>query len=418
MKKYILNAIAIFTFATGLSSCGDSFLETDNYKGVDLEGGLNTVTNVSTALNGTYYQLFYYAFAGNYALAIGDIPTDITYWNTKTGHFDGIYTYTFTDTDTYLKSIWEYGYKTADNAARVIQASQALYNNASDDEKTELLPDASMLFDKVMAGLDKAFEFAQPIQESLITTLESDELVPNDVIELVSEAVSDDDAVQTTVSDGENIEDIVDEDILKELNIESIEADADSSDFQDDSLMSKQTVEEHAIKAMINQDSVSFDVKMDKALESQKVQAQAKPVEVTPSKIMEQITKQMDGLYNNSKVNIVLNPESLGKINIQLMNSKEGLTAQFTVTTPEARDLLMKGIDGLKETLTAHGVGVDNVSVKLSDTQKSDNNQNWTEQDGSRGGNKGQGLPNREQKEKGLFEKMMAQADKNENGNV
>ena len=49
MKKYILNAIAIFTFATGLSSCGDSFLETDNYKGVDLEGGLNTVTNVSTA---------------------------------------------------------------------------------------------------------------------------------------------------------------------------------------------------------------------------------------------------------------------------------------------------------------------------------------------------------------------------------
>lgn len=56
----------------------------------------------------------------------------------KIGHFDGIYTYTFTDTDTYLKSIWEYGYKTADNAARVIQASQALYNNASDDEKTEL----------------------------------------------------------------------------------------------------------------------------------------------------------------------------------------------------------------------------------------------------------------------------------------
>lgn len=50
---------------------------------MDLEGGLNTVTNVSTALNGTYYQLFYYAFAGNYALAIGDIPTDITYWNTK-----------------------------------------------------------------------------------------------------------------------------------------------------------------------------------------------------------------------------------------------------------------------------------------------------------------------------------------------
>lgn len=38
-----------------------------------------------------------------------------------------------------FKSIWEYGYKTADNAARVIQASQALYNNASDDEKQNLI---------------------------------------------------------------------------------------------------------------------------------------------------------------------------------------------------------------------------------------------------------------------------------------
>ena len=64
MKKYILNAIAIFTFATGLSSCGDSFLETDNYKGVDLEGGLNTVTNVSTALNGTYYLIYFLMFFG------------------------------------------------------------------------------------------------------------------------------------------------------------------------------------------------------------------------------------------------------------------------------------------------------------------------------------------------------------------
>lgn len=138
MKKYILNAIAVFAFATGISSCGDSFLETDNYKGVDLDGGLNTVENISTALNGTYYQLFYYKFAGNYALAIGDIPTDISYWNTKTGHFDGIYTYTFTDTDSYLKYIWEYGYKTADNAARVIQASQALYESIDGDEKTNL----------------------------------------------------------------------------------------------------------------------------------------------------------------------------------------------------------------------------------------------------------------------------------------
>lgn len=104
---------------------------------MDLEGGLNTVTNVSTALNGTYYQLFYYAFAGNYALAIGDILQILLIGILKPTFWWYLYLY-FYRYRYLFKSIWEYGYKTADNAARVIQASQALYNNASDDEKTEL----------------------------------------------------------------------------------------------------------------------------------------------------------------------------------------------------------------------------------------------------------------------------------------
>ena len=78
----------------------------------------------------------------------------------------------------------------------------------------------------------------------------------------------------------------------------------------------------------------------------------------------------------------------------------------------------MKGLDGLKDTLLAQGVNVDNVSVKVADTQKSEYEQDWTEQEGSRGGNKGQKNPDREEKEKGLFEQMMAQTLENENGNV
>ena len=79
--------------------------------------------------------------------------------------------------------------------------------------------------------------------------------------------------------------------------------------------------------------------------------------------------------------------------------------------------MLMKGLDGLKETLTAQGIGVDNVSIKLNDTQKSSYNPDWTEQEGSRGGNKEQGRSNKDEKHKELFEQMMAQTD-NENGNV
>ncbi len=138
MKKHILKAFICLILTGGIFGCGDSFLDTKYYKGIDVETGLNSVTNISTALNGTYYRLFQYYFAGNYAINIGDIPTDISYWNAKTGHWDNIYTYTFTDTETYLKYIWEYGYKVADNAARVIQASKDLYEESIDSEKAEL----------------------------------------------------------------------------------------------------------------------------------------------------------------------------------------------------------------------------------------------------------------------------------------
>ncbi len=82
MRKQILKIFTVITLVGGTSSCGESFLETDYYKGVDVETGLNSVNNIKTALNGTYYQLFRQYFAGNYAINIGDIPTDIAYWNT------------------------------------------------------------------------------------------------------------------------------------------------------------------------------------------------------------------------------------------------------------------------------------------------------------------------------------------------
>lgn len=138
MKKDLLKAFILLTLGTGTVSCGDDFLDTDYYSGIDAETGLSTVSNVETALNGTYYRLFYYCFAGNYAINIGDISTDIAYWNGGTSHFNTIYQYTFTETDSYLYYIWSYGYKVVDNSARVIQGAQALYDDCTDSEQTEL----------------------------------------------------------------------------------------------------------------------------------------------------------------------------------------------------------------------------------------------------------------------------------------
>jgi len=138
MKKQIIKLFSLLVLAGGIASCGNDFLDTPYYKGVESETALNSVTNITTALNGTYYRLFHYYFAGNYAINIGDIGTDITYWNAKTGHWDKIYNYTLGETESYLRYSWEYGYKVIDNSARIIKASKALYDDATASEKTEL----------------------------------------------------------------------------------------------------------------------------------------------------------------------------------------------------------------------------------------------------------------------------------------
>lgn len=279
-------------------------------------------------------------------------------------------------------------------------------------------------FDQVLAFIDNSNKNVdlKPLQIELEddakTVSDTFEIVQNEVVE-ITENLADEVVVSKTAEENLTKESdlILEEELVKELKIESISAEADATGNED--LMQNQTPEEHAVKAMINAEVETFEIKQDSAQNVQNMQqVQSKPVDVNPSRILDQITKHLDGLQNNGKVNIVLNPESLGKVNIQLLSTKEGLTAQFTVTTQEAKDMLTKGLDGLKESLGAHGVAVDNVSVKVADSQKSEYNQDWTEQDGSRGGNKRQGQPNRDEKEKGLFEKMMAQTTDNENGNV
>lgn len=279
-------------------------------------------------------------------------------------------------------------------------------------------------FEQILKFTDKVLVSPKEIdvlnsQKEIEDTYSDDiELTLDSLIEF-EENLVDEVVVSKSTDELENAEAdfIIDEEVVKELKIESISAESNSSDSGN--FMQHQTPEEHAVKAMINQEIESLEIKIDSTQNSQmSQQVQTKATDVNPSRILEQITKQFEALQNNSKVNIVLNPESLGKVNIQLLNTKDGLTAQFVVTTQEARDLLTKGLDGLKESLGTYGVSVDNVSVKVADSEKSEYRQDWTEQDGSRGGNKQQGQSSKEEKEKGLFEKMMAQTTENENGNV
>lgn len=134
MKKIFINTITGIALTIGLSGCGDSFLETNMYDAIDLDKGLVSPTGIGYALTGTYYQLYNYRFAANYATLIGDIGSDIVYFNRATGHFNSIYQYTYSDTDSYLEAIWAYGYKVIDNSARIIEACNNLLPEATGDD--------------------------------------------------------------------------------------------------------------------------------------------------------------------------------------------------------------------------------------------------------------------------------------------
>ena len=194
---------------------------------------------------------------------------------------------------------------------------------------------------------------------------------------------------------------VFDPKVIKELNVQVVENEPESDSSSAD-LMRQQTPQEQVAKIMIQ-----GDVKFDRlAFDTVKI-TEVKPTEISTNKIIEQITKQMEGMYNNSKLNMVLNPGTLGKVNLQIINSKDGLSAQFTVTTQDARDILMKGLSGLKDNLLAQGINVDSVSVKLEDSNDSEYKQDWTEQEGSRGGNKQQGSQKQQKEQEKPFEQMM-----------
>ncbi len=137
MKRILKPIVFIFSSAV-LSSCGNGFLNTEYYEGIDVSYGLTNVDNVKIALNGTYEQLMSYYFAGAYSVLIGDIPTDIPYWNAEYGHFDTVYKYIYTDTDKYITGIWNYGCKIIDNSARIIHDAKSFYDSCTDSEKAEL----------------------------------------------------------------------------------------------------------------------------------------------------------------------------------------------------------------------------------------------------------------------------------------
>ena len=74
----------------------------------------------------------------------------------------------------------------------------------------------------------------------------------------------------------------------------------------------------------------------------------------------------------STSVNIILRPESLGKVNINIVSNNGTLSAQITAQSQQAADALSKNIDTLKQNLIDQGLKVSEVNVKVQESSSAD----------------------------------------------
>lgn len=301
-----------------------------------------------------------------------------------------------------------------DTSSTVEKTDSAVVTEEEEEENQNILDEVTTpqpLFEQVLTFISNNSELNNSLSTksdtSINVDLENNETINNDKNLLKYKEIANIESDKNVSNDSFDI----DTDILDELNIESVKtelADSQGGNYMTDG----QSPEEYSIKIMLNNNE-----KVNTNFEKQLNLDSSKTTELNSEKIIEHITKQFDSLKTNSRLSIVMNPESLGKVNLQLINTKDGISAHFSVASNEIKDILMKGLDGLKESLLAHGINVDSVSVKINETEEP-YNPDWTEEQDSKQNNREQGKQKQEEKEKGLFEKTISKSIDKENGNV
>ncbi|MBO5948321.1 flagellar hook-length control protein FliK [bacterium] len=114
-------------------------------------------------------------------------------------------------------------------------------------------------------------------------------------------------------------------------------------------------------------DGVQFNGEISKLAKSTNVQTQNNTQAPTKADVLNQVTTKFEQLKDGTttKVNIILKPENLGKVSVELISRPEGISAKILADTTQVKEILDKSIDTLKNSLQTQGVNVNNISVKV-----------------------------------------------------
>ena len=258
---------------------------------------------------------------------------------------------------------------------------------------TELNNDNKLASDSVSSDTSSDLQDVESVADDVDSTMEE------------NNGSSDENAQGETQDDNVKVEDK--SELKKNFFTSSVSEDVEPVDTQAD-IKNMQTVETVSVHKVHSQQSTM-------TVGTQTTASASNQVNISKEDVLAQIHSklQMMNSTSNAKLTMVLNPESLGKVSIQLINTKDGLTAELQVASQAVKDILDSNLSNLKDTLSAQGVQVNDMSVKVS---QSENNadMDYTEQEGNGGNKQEQDKHNQEQEKEKEFEKMFSKFQNDE----
>lgn len=258
---------------------------------------------------------------------------------------------------------------------------------------TELNKDNKLASDSVSSDTSSDLQDVESVADDVDSTMEE------------NNSSSDENAQGETQDDNVKAEDK--SELKKNFLTSSVSEDVEPVDTQADT-NNMQTVETVSVHKVHSQ-------RLTMTVGTQTTASASNQVNISKEDVLAQIHSklQMMNSTSNAKLTMVLNPESLGKVSIQLINTKDGLTAELQVASQTVKDILDSNLSNLKDTLSAQGVQVNDMSVKVS---QSENNadMDYTEQEGNGGNKQEQDKRHQEQEKEKEFEKMFSKFQNDE----
>lgn len=189
-------------------------------------------------------------------------------------------------------------------------------------------------------------------------------------------------------TDSKISDDLKDKSVLKQNIIDELKAEVNNSKREafNSNLLGNQSASEQVIKLSINSslnnanntDFLNIVSQQNLSLNStDKVQfgttqTQTSPAEISKVDILSQINDKLNTLKTSSgdKIEIILRPENLGRVNVELQSNKGQITATLVAENASVKEALEKNLESLKNNLSNQGVQVNNVVVKVEESDK------------------------------------------------